>query len=204
MELFWVSGIVGFIVLFLLYKNLKKETEELEMPEEVEEFKGYCVYAIYNSRNRKVYIGMTGSYEKRKAQHFDAHQRSLESWKFLYQGMEQIGANKFTMVRLFSGLTEKEAKYAEAKLINGWSTLKPYGYNVAEEQDSRQLGFHVAVDKRFIYDAVQELCHFDNKMRIRNPDWKDYRAFKESVRKGGIIDGTNETQTTQVSKQSNA
>jgi hypothetical protein len=133
-----------------------EEFYELEQPKEQPDvFRGYTVYMIGNKFNSAMYIGVTGSYNRRKKQHFDETYRQEFHYKYLYQRMQKHGSNKFYMAPLFVGLSKEEAEYIEARLIKGWSTLKPYGYNVAEEGDNRKLGYEVAIANRKLFDLIK-------------------------------------------------
>lgn len=116
----------------------------------------HSVYVIYNSVNRKLYIGMTSNYHKRKDQHFDYDYRQKQN-KVLYQHMDAISASKFNIMPIFTGLTYNEAMYAESKLIKEWETLYPNGYNVNPEIQSRQLGYNVAKYNNELYNRLQTI-----------------------------------------------
>jgi predicted GIY-YIG superfamily endonuclease len=76
-------------------------------------FKGYTVYAIVNIYNKRVYIGMTSDFERRKSEHFSPEYRAKEK-KILYKYMQEMGAEAFKMIPIFSGLSKQDALYAQS------------------------------------------------------------------------------------------
>jgi predicted GIY-YIG superfamily endonuclease len=127
--------------------------------------KGYSVYLIKNKINRMIYVGMTNDFNRRKAEHFDPHYR-YKNRKLLYKFMEQLGPNNFEIIEIFKGITKQSASYAEARLIKSWSTIYPYGYNVADEYDNRQLGLNVAKYNKDFFYAVKAIANFDYKNKL--------------------------------------
>jgi predicted GIY-YIG superfamily endonuclease len=125
----------------------------------------HVVYVIYSTVNRKLYIGMTSNYNKRKQQHFDYDYRQKQN-KVLYQHMDAIGATKFNITPIITGLTYNEAMYAESKLIKNWGTLYPYGYNVNPEIQSRQLGYNVAKYNNELYNRLQTISTQEYKNKL--------------------------------------
>ncbi len=118
--------------------------------------KNHSVYVIYNKINRKLYVGMTSNYERRKEQHFDYYYRQKQN-KLLYKHMDTTGQHYFIMMPILTGLTRNEAFYVESKLIQQWGTVYPYGYNVNPEIDNRQLGQSVASYNSELYNRLKTI-----------------------------------------------
>ena len=97
--------------------------------------KEYVVYMIYHEEKQMKYIGYTHKYEQRKQQHFNPYYWLEHPTKMLYQVMAEYPEDTFTMYPLIVGLSGKEARYAEAYLINNKKTYPPYGYNLNRERE---------------------------------------------------------------------
>lgn len=97
--------------------------------------KEYVVYLIHHEEQDKKYVGYTHKYEQRAQQHFNPHYWLEHPTKMLYEAMLQYPNDTFTMYPLISHLTGKEARYAEAYIINNKKTYPPYGYNVNRERE---------------------------------------------------------------------
>jgi predicted GIY-YIG superfamily endonuclease len=165
---------IGIIILFLvamvlsvrvlLEKNLTDKSYK-DQSTKKENFKDYSVYAIKNTNNKRIYIGMTSNFNRRKSEHFSPEYRSKEK-KMLYKYMQDFGDQSFTMIEIFSGLTKQEASYAEARLIKNWHTIFPYGYNIKEELDNRQLGLNVSIYNRDFFDKVKSIANMEYKNKL--------------------------------------
>lgn len=156
----------------------KRAPQKRQTQKRPEEYRGYSVYAITSDNSRCAYIGMTGSFERRKGQHFDPIYRGKEKHKYLYQVMAKKGADAFHMVQLFAGLSENEAKYLEARMIRDWATVKPYGYNVAEEEDSRMLGYDIATKSPQLFYATKKYMSVRSKHALAEMSPANLKKFE--------------------------
>lgn len=102
----------------------------------------YSVYLIKNTIYDQNYFGMTSNYRRRKSEHFDKNYRYHNRDKKLYKAMYALSKKEnkeiefiFSIKELLFGLTEEEAKYAEADLINNC----PSHYNVNKEKEHLHL-----------------------------------------------------------------
>jgi group I intron endonuclease len=126
----------------------------------------YSVYIIKNKNNDNIYVGMTNNFQRRKSEHLDLEYRKKHKNKLLYQFIEKEGQNNFVIYELFKDLSKQDAMYAEARLIKNWSTIFPYGYNVAEELDNRQLGLNVAKYNREFFNKVKSISSLEGKKKF--------------------------------------
>lgn len=155
LSIFYVAGDI------IKKKKLKRRVRERQeaRPKPQAPYNGYCVYVI--KKGKKAYVGSTGSFRRRKNQHFDPEYRAKHN-KYLYHCWDE----EFEMVPVFKGLTKQEALYIEARLIKAWATQKPYGYNIADEKDNRQLGYNLAITNRKLFDIVQEYATITMKHKV--------------------------------------
>ncbi len=179
MVFYFVIGLTFWFLIFKLFKNFNdfEETNnnnesqlQLDLPSYNRDniklpYSNYSVYFIKNSFNRRVYVGMTNNFERRKSEHFNPEYRAKEN-KILYKFMSEMGQDNFQMIELFSGLSKQYACYAEARLIKNWSTIYPYGYNVNEELDNRQLGLNISKYNRDFFEKVKAIANFEYKNEI--------------------------------------
>ncbi len=186
MELFKYVLILLFLwavcYIFIVYKkeNKRYKPKEKNTPAL---FKGYCVYAIVNDYNNKIYVGMTGSFKRRKSQHFDPKYRKEHPYKLLYQAMSKDTKHDYNwrMIPIMLGLTEKEATYLEARLIKDWGCVDPFGYNVNPEQEGRDTGLDIYRENIMFYNEVKKLLDISNKRKISEKSWKPIRLMRQEV-----------------------
>lgn len=97
--------------------------------------KDYVVYIVHHLEADKKYVGYTKKLEQRKIQHFNPAYWLEHPTKRLYEVMQECPDDTFHMYPIITGLTGKEARYAEAYIINNKKTYPPYGYNVNRERE---------------------------------------------------------------------
>ena len=124
----------------------------------------YSVYLIKNTINNQNYFGMTGNYTRRKSEHFDKNYRYRNRDKKLYKAMYAFSKNEnkevefiFPIKELLFSLTQKEAKYAEADLINNC----PSYYNVNKEKEHLYLYKEI---KQSNPELIKKLNHLKKEL----------------------------------------
>lgn len=164
-------ALIGLIIRDIRNGRVVKQEQPTpkEQPSPQKEFRGYCVYAIAN--NKRLYIGMTGSYNRRMKQHFDPEHRAKEN-KYLYNCMKPHNINNFKKFPLIQGLSKEESLYIEARLIKDWGTLKPYGFNIADEQDGRDLGYDISVDNPELFAFIKRYKQMHVKHNVIKHQYK--------------------------------
>lgn len=162
----------------------------------------WSVYRHINLINGKQYIGITSQEpERRWGSNGCKYQKS-----YFRNAIDKYGWDNFYHEIIFSGLSEKDAKYLEKLLIQAFNTKKPNGYNMTDGGDGT-LGYipteetllkmsassksrwkneeykNKVITARHLPDSIYQSEEFKNKISSlvtgeKNPNYQHYWSDK--------------------------
>lgn len=106
----------------------------------------YIVYRHTNSKNKKVYIGITSTtIEKRSGKDGNGYKKN----KYFYAAIQKYGWSSFSHEVLYSGLKLDDAARIERQTISEYKSNNPtYGYNLSSGGEGGNTGVKLGDEAR--------------------------------------------------------
>lgn len=123
---------------------------ELTQDKKIKE-KLYTVYMHVNKENNKKYIGITSQNVYKRWQNGYGYKTNPYFWR----SIEKHGWDNFDHIILYEGLSERDAKNTEIRLIQQYNTKQPNGYNLTDGGDNVSNKLHSIETRQKISNALK-------------------------------------------------
>ncbi len=142
--------------------------------------KPWCVYVHRNRFNGKRYVGITS---KEKPEHRWNNGRGYMENPHFYSAICEYGWDGFEHKILYLGLTERQAKETETRLISEWCTQNPeYGYNMTSGGDGTK-GYHPSNETRAKLSEARKKENLSDETLRRRSEALRGRVFTDEHKK---------------------
>lgn len=113
----------------------------------------YVIYGIRNLITNRWYIGQSGDYERRKAQHLSQLRAKTHINPKLQSAFDKYGESGFEFTVLLSGLTSDEAMRLEVYYINHFDSYRT-GYNQTTGGENREDNYKPCEWNGMQYESI--------------------------------------------------